>query len=194
MAAMQSYIEETGPFRCAQEEALLSLLRTADRLNRAVQRAVQPWGITTTQYNVLRILRGAQSKGPTRSVKGLTCSAKGLTCSELGSRMITADPDITRLLARLVALGFIRQQRDARDRRIVRNSITQAARTLLADMDSTMQRLPVELLGHISPPELQQLIGLLEVARRVSSAALSMGENHEAEANQDGDQNGRDCG
>ena len=99
MAGLKLEIAQERPFASLEEEALLNLLRTSDCLNRAFHLKTRDWGVTSTQYNVLRILRGAQPDG--------------LTCSAIGSRMITAEPDITRLLARLKALKLIRQQRDA---------------------------------------------------------------------------------
>ncbi len=107
--------------------------------------------MSSTQYNVLRILRGAQPGG--------------LTCAAIGSRMITAEPDITRLLARLKALKLIRQQRDSQDRRVVWTQISAAGLMLLRKMDPVIQRLPGELLGRLEQAELAELIRLLELAR-----------------------------
>src|SRR5262249_52273292 len=103
-------------------------------------------------YNVLRILRGAGSQG--------------LTCSAIGERMITAEPDITRLLARMKALKWIRQQRDKRDRRVVWTQISAAGLDLLSRMDDEITRMPKDLLGHLRHDELVEFIRLLEVARQ----------------------------
>ncbi len=138
-------------FASVEEEALLNLMRTADCLHRAFHRQTRDWGITSTQYNVLRILRGA---GP-----------QGLTCAAIGSRMITAEPDITRLLGRLKALKLIKQRRDRQDRRAVWTSISEAGLELLRQMDPMIQRVPGELLGHMSKSELAEFIRLLEMAR-----------------------------
>jgi DNA-binding MarR family transcriptional regulator len=110
------------------------------------------WGVTSTQYNVLRILRGAHPKG--------------LTCAAIGSRMITAEPDITRLLARLRALKFIRQRRDPHDRRSIWTAITEAGLALLKEMDPVILRLPGDLMGPLSQKELTELIRLLELVRK----------------------------
>ncbi len=155
MARIQQEIQQKQSTTSLEEDALLNLLRTSDCLGRAVQRTIRPWGITSTQYNVLRILRGAQ---PT-----------GATCSEIGQRMITADPDITRLLNRLKKLGFIGQQRDKNDRRIVRTQIREKGLQLLAEMDTAMKTLPVTLLGHLTQKELAGMIRLVEEARKVCS-------------------------
>jgi DNA-binding MarR family transcriptional regulator len=152
MTALKQEIAQQRPFASAHEEALLNLMRTADCINRAFQHATREWGITGTQYNVLRILRGA--------------APSGLPCSVIGDRMITAEPDITRLLARLKALKFIRQQRDRRDRRVVLTFISEAGQELLRQMDPTIERMPQELLGHLKPDELSEFIQLLEYARK----------------------------
>ena len=116
-----------------------------------MQRATRRWGVTSTQYNVLRILRGAYPEG--------------LTCSAIGDRMITADPDITRLLARLKAGKLVRQQRDKHDKRIVWTHIAPAGLALLAEMDPIIQRMPSEMLGHLDSTELVEFVRLLELAR-----------------------------
>ncbi len=152
MSELKREIAQERPFSSPEEEALLNLLRTSDCLERALQRKIRTWGITSTQYNVLRILRGSQPQG--------------LTCTAIGDRMITAEPDITRLLARLRALKLIRQQRDKRDRRVLWTQISAAGLALLAESDSVVQNLPKELLGHLAPDQLATLTDLLELARR----------------------------
>ena len=152
MSNLKQEIAQERPFASQEEEALLNLLRTADCLQRALQRKIRTWGITSTQYNVLRILRGSQ--------------AQGLTCSAIGDRMITAEPDITRLLARLRALKLIRQQRDKRDRRVLWTHISAAGLALLAESDPVVENFPRELLGHLGADRLATLTHLLELARR----------------------------
>ena len=152
MSELKREIAQERPFSGPAEEALLNLLRTADCLNRAVQRKIRPFGITATQYNVLRILRGSQPQG--------------LTCSAIGDRMITEEPDITRLLARLKALKLIRQQRDKRDKRVIWTQISPSGLKLLAEMDPIVLESPGQLLGHLGEDGLAELIGLLERARK----------------------------
>ena len=151
MAGLKHEIAQERPFSTPQEETLLNILRTADCLQRAFNRRVREWNITGTQYNVLRILRGAHPGG--------------LTCSAIGDRMITAVPDITRLLARLKALKLVRQQRDPHDRRVVWTRITDSGLDLLRQMDPLIEVVPPELLGHLTTDELAQLTLLLEHAR-----------------------------
>jgi len=161
MAGLKLEIAQERPFASLEEEALLNLLRTSDCLNRAFHLKTREWGVTATQYNVLRILRGVHPEG--------------LTCAAIGSRMIAAEPDITRLLARLKALKLIRQRRDAQDRRSVWTEISQAGLALLKEMDPVILRLPRELLGGLSRAELAELVRLLELAR---------GSNNETDAQQ----------
>jgi DNA-binding MarR family transcriptional regulator len=151
MVSLHLEIAQAPPFSSVEEETLLNVLRTADCLHRAFHLKTRDWGVTSTQYNVLRILRGAQPHG--------------LTCSAIGTRMITSEPDITRLLSRLKALKFVRQQRDRHDRRVVWTKISEAGLELLAAMDPVIRRVPVELLGHLHRAELAEFIRLLELAR-----------------------------
>jgi len=152
MAALKEEIAQERPFDSVEEEAVLNLMRTSDCINRAFQRRTRHWGVTSTQYNVLRILRGAHPQG--------------LTCSAIGNRMITAVPDITRLLARMNVLKLIRQQRDKHDRRVVWTQISQAGLDLLSKMDDEISRMPRELLAHLTREELAEFIRLLETARK----------------------------
>jgi DNA-binding MarR family transcriptional regulator len=159
MTSLKSEIAQASPFSSAEEEAFLNLMRTSDCLQRAFQQRIRDFGLTSTQYNVLRILRGAQPDG--------------LTCAAIGARMIAMEPDITRLLARLKRLKLIRQHRDRHDRRVVWTQISDAGLDLLHAMDPVIQRIPAELLGHISGAALTEMTRLLELARR------SCGDTHQ---------------
>ena len=151
MANLKDEIKQKTPFSNLEEEALLNLVRTSDFLQRAFQHKTRAWGLTSTQYNVLRILRGARPGG--------------LQCAAIGARMVTAEPDVTRLIARLKALKLVRQHRDQNDRRVVWTQITESGLKLLREMDPLIRKLPANLLGHISRAELTELIRLLELAR-----------------------------
>src|SRR6201996_9548281 len=135
MVSLKQEIAQERPFSSPEEEALLNLMRTADCLQRAFQRMSRGWGVTSTQYNVLRILRGSHPQG--------------LTCSAIGDRMITAEPDITRLLGRLKAQKLVRQQRDKRDKRVLWTQISPEGLALLAEMDAEITQMPRELVGHL---------------------------------------------
>jgi DNA-binding MarR family transcriptional regulator len=166
MSGLKLEIVQERPFSSVEEEALLNVMRTSDFLQRAFHSKTRDWGVTSTQYNVLRILRGAQPRG--------------LTCAAIGSRMITAEPDITRLLSRLKGLKLIRQKRDRSDRRVVWTQISEAGLELLRAMDPVIERTPIELLGHLSKAELTELIRLLELARK-SGEAMPVGESGEGQ-------------
>ena len=159
MASLKREIAQERPFASREEEALLNLLRTSDFFEREVQRRTREWGVTSTQYNVLRILRGAEPEG--------------LTCTAIGERMITAEPDITRLLSRLKVLKLIRQRRDKRDRRVVWTQIAEAGLELLRRMDPMVLAAPKELLGHMSGAEIGEMIRLLERARHSDAQPLT---------------------
>lgn len=152
MSALKHEIAQEHPFSSPEEEALLNVMRTADWLQRAFHRMSREWGVTSTQYNVLRILRGSHPQG--------------LTCSAIGERMITAEPDITRLLARLKAMKLVRQHRDRHDRRVVWTHISDAGLDLLLQMDPMIQQEPRKLLGHLSEHDLAEFTRLLELARK----------------------------
>jgi DNA-binding MarR family transcriptional regulator len=161
MTSLKSEIAQQRPFASKEEEALLNILRTADCLQREFQRRSREWGVTATQYNVLRILRGAHPEG--------------LTCTSLGDRMITAEPDITRLLKRLSGMGFIRQKRDTADRRVVRTFISAKGLQLLEQMDPVIDRTPRQMLGHMKQNQIEQLIALTEEARKGCGDAATPG-------------------
>jgi DNA-binding MarR family transcriptional regulator len=167
MASLKREIAQRQPFSSVEEETLLNLIRTADSLQRTLHVKIRDWGVTSTQYNVLRILRGAQPDG--------------LTCAAIGARMITAEPDITRLLSRLKALKLIRQRRDRHDRRVVWTQISEAGLELLNAMEPQIQKLPIEALGHMSHTELAELIRLLELARKADGDSISCDGNKKAQ-------------
>ena len=165
VSRLKSEIAQQKPFSGPAEEALLNLFRTADCLQRAMQREAKRWNITSTQYNVLRILRGAHPNG--------------LPCSSIGERMITSDPDITRVLGRLKALHLIRQERQKKDKRVVTTYITDSGLVLLKEMDETVSRFPFRTLGHLDSGELAQFIRLLELARKQCDDRTAPGEANE---------------
>ncbi len=134
-----------------EQEVFLGLQRTADALMRDVELLLKPSGLSSTQYNVLRILRGA--------------GENGLPCGEVGQRMITHDPDMTRLLDRLEKRGLIARSRETADRRVVRARITPAALHLLAQIDEPVLELHRAQLSHLGEHKLRLLARLLEVAR-----------------------------
>ena len=133
-----------------EEAAFLDLLRTADMLSRGLVQILKTEDISATQYNVLRILRGA---------------LEGLPCGEIASRMITRDPDVTRLLDRLEKRGLISRCRETRDRRSVMARITPQGLKLLARLDEPVQSTHRKQLGHLGRERLGELAELLRASR-----------------------------
>ena len=135
---------------CPEEAAFLELLRTTDMLSRGLVKVLKTEDVSGTQYNVLRILRG---------------SPEGLPCGEIASRMITRDPDITRLLDRLEKRGLISRCRETKDRRMVMARITPEGLKLLARLDEPVQAAHRKQLGHLGRERLRALTELLGVSR-----------------------------
>ena len=146
-------IRQTRPFRSLEQEAFLNLQRTAESLTYDLAKALEPYGLTHTQYNALRILRGA--------------GEPGAACSEVAGRMVTRVPDVTRLLDRLETQGRITRARSDADRRVVRARITAAGLALLARLDEPVLELHRRQLGHLGDAELRSLIDALERVRAV---------------------------
>lgn len=134
-----------------EEQAFIALAVTTDQLARRLEPVLKAADISRTQYNVLRILRG---------------TPEGLACSEIGNRMISRDPDITRLLARLEKRGLVSRCRTTKDRRMVLTRITEAGLALLAQLDAPVLETHNLLLGHLGPDRLRTLLELLDDARR----------------------------
>ena len=145
-------IKKVRPFDSTEQEAFLNLLRTADVLAGEIGEGLKPAGLSATQYNVLRILRGA---GP-----------DGLPCGEVASRMITRDPDVTRLLDRMEKRHLISRSRAQKDRRVVCARITASGLKILKDLDPVVDAAHRKQLSHLGADRLRQLIELLEAARK----------------------------
>ena len=148
---LQEEIKQGKPFRSLQEEVFINILLTADTLLRRLSELLKRSGLTPAQYNVLRILRGAGECGH--------------ACREIGDRMITKDPDITRLLDRLEDRRLVSRARDERDRRVITVRVTRQGLDLLSELDSEVDRFDLKLFEHMSERQLTKLCELLEVAR-----------------------------
>lgn len=151
MGKLGGEIKQTKPFVNLREETLLNLWRTADFVSQDLQQLLKSRGISQTQYNVLRILRGA--------------GKQGLASGEIGSRMIARDPDITRLMDRLEAAGLAKRSRLDQDRRVILARVTAKGLKLLQDLDHPVMELIDQTLGHMKDSRLKTLIALLEQAR-----------------------------
>ncbi len=139
-----------------EAEVFVGVLRTADALSRGAEALLKPAGLSGTQYNVLRILSAA--------------GELGLACSEIGGRLISRDPDITRLLDRMESRGWIARAREQQDRRVVKTRITDEGRRILAELDAPVRELHRRQLHHIPQKQLRQLSILLERARSQAHA------------------------
>lgn len=133
-----------------EEAAFLELARTADMLSRGAIGVLKAEDLSPTQYNVLRILRGA---------------TEALPCGEIAGRLITRDPDVTRLLDRMEKRGLISRARESRDRRMVLARITPTGLKLVGRLDEPVQQMHRKLLGHMGKERLVALRELLAAAR-----------------------------
>jgi DNA-binding MarR family transcriptional regulator len=150
-ARLRDTIRPRRPFRSPEAEAFLNIEHTADALMRGLAELLKGADLSPTQYYVLRILRGAGSDG--------------LACGEIAERMVTRDPDITRLLDRLARRGLIARARDARDRRVVTTTITPEGIDLVSRLDRPVEQLHARQLSHLGERSLARLVELLEKAR-----------------------------
>jgi DNA-binding MarR family transcriptional regulator len=149
---LQKELKQAKPFPSLEAEVYLGLRLTA-------QRAREPWarflkaktGLSTTQYNLLRILRGAHPEG--------------LTCGEVAERMINRDPDVTRLVDRLEKRELVTRERDTGDRRVVRIFIARAGLATLRSLDRAAQQFPKQVLRHLGKNQLRELRNLLDAVR-----------------------------
>ena len=147
---LQKELKKKRPFDSAEQEAMLNVLRTSDQFHNQLGRLFREYGLTPSQYNVLRILRG---------------EAKPMPCLEIAERMIQVVPAITGLVDRLENQELVRRKRCTKDRRVVYIEITAKAKKVLRQMDKPVMELHRRLMGHLTQAELKQLSRLLEKAR-----------------------------
>jgi DNA-binding MarR family transcriptional regulator len=149
--SLQDELRQNKPFKSLEEEALLSIVRTSAVLMDEFERLLRPYGITATQYNVLRILRGSEPHGLSRN--------------ELRDRMLTRMPDVTRLLDRMEDAGSVQRVRGEEDRRLVTTRITPSALELLAKLDPIVAADQKRRFRGASERDLRSLIYLLATLR-----------------------------
>jgi DNA-binding MarR family transcriptional regulator len=150
-AKLAAEIHQTKPFALPEEEAMLNLVRTHEFLLQRQTEFFKQFQLTPTQYNILRILRGA--------------GKEGITCSHASERMIKADPDITRLFDRLETRKLIRRERSAEDRRVVISRITGDGLELIETIDKPLADLLKRHIGRIGRKRIAELIDILESIR-----------------------------
>lgn len=147
---LQRELKKQRPFDLPEQEAFLNILRTNDQFQNRFGRLFREYALTTSQYNVLRILRG---------------EGKPMPCLEIAERMVQVVPAMTGLLDRLEAQELIRRERCTQDRRVVYVELTDKGLELLNRMDQPVRDLHKSLMGHLSAAELKELSRLLEKAR-----------------------------
>jgi DNA-binding MarR family transcriptional regulator len=165
---LQSKIGKANPFASVEQEVFLNLQKTADCLSAEFAELFKPYGISGTQYNVLRILRG--QKAGCCAGGHVDPGAAGVACREIADQMITRDPDMTRLLDRLEGSGLIARERDKKDRRMISTRITDAGLALLRQLDEPVMELHNRQLGHLGEKRLGELLELLEAVRNKCDA------------------------
>ena len=150
-ATLRDDIRQSKPFTSPQHEAMLNVIRTSATMTDALDMLLKPHGLTGTQYNVLRILRGAEPGGLCRN--------------ELRDRMLTRMPDMTRLLDRMEDAGFVTRSREGEDRRQVLTRISAEGRRMVDELDQPVHEFHVSRLGHMNDEQLRTLSDLLTLAR-----------------------------
>lgn len=148
---LQHELRKKQPFDLLEQEAGINLVRTVDALRLPFERLFAEQGLSDSQYNVLRILRGH--------------GGEGLPCTEIAAQMITRMPDITRLVDRLEQARWVERSRTQTDRRVVLVRLTAAGQALLDRLHEPIRELHRQALGHLTRPELTELNRLLVKAR-----------------------------
>jgi MarR family transcriptional regulator, organic hydroperoxide resistance regulator len=159
MGSIRDEIRQTRPFASAADEAVVTLLGTADRVRTALSQVVEAHGITLQQYNVLRILRGA--------------GEEGLPTLDIASRMIEHSPGVTRLLDRLERRRLVRRVRCPEDRRQVLCHATEPARRLLAGLERPMAEASRAFLAALDASRTEELVRSLDALRASASLPLA---------------------
>ena len=148
---LRSEIRQQKPFRSVHEEAFLNVARTQAVFSHRLERVLEPRGLSLTQYNVLRMLRGA--------------GQSGLCRNEIRDRLITRMPDVTRLLDRMEEAGLVSRVRSTEDRRLVNTTLTAEGRALVDELDDEIDRVHAQQVGHLTDAQLRTLVELLSLAR-----------------------------
>ena len=154
MSQLASELKQTKPFASPVQEAVLSIKRTAALLELRLAELLRPYGVTPTQYNVLRILRGA--------------GAEGLPRCEVQGRLVAPVADTTRLLDRLEKMGLVSRARNTDDRRVVTSKITPRGLALLDKVAAPLRQFEENEVGQVSDARLRTLIGVLDEVRRLT--------------------------
>jgi DNA-binding MarR family transcriptional regulator len=151
---LRAELKQEKPFGSLQQEAQLNIVRTSNLLADAFDQLLKPYGITGTQYNVLRILRGA---GP-----------EGLCRNEVRDRLLSRMPDATRLLTRMERAGLVTRARAGEDRRHVTTRISIKGQQLVDALDEKVEKEHRRRIGHLSQKQIRKLIKLLTLVREAT--------------------------
>jgi DNA-binding MarR family transcriptional regulator len=147
---LQHEIKKKRPFTSLDQEVLLNILRTNDQLQIRLERLFRQFGLTPSQYNVLRILRGED---------------RPLPITEIGARTITVVPGMTGVIDRLESAGLVRRDRSAEDRRVIFVEITAKAQDVLAELDKPLIDLHAQMIGGLDDSEKRNIVRLMEKLR-----------------------------
>ncbi len=150
-SSLQQELKQNKPFASLKQEVIINLNRTVAVLGHQMEQELKPFGLTPTQFNVLRILRGA--------------GEEALCQYEVGKRLVAQVPDVPRLLARMEKSGLIKRRRAPTDKRVVTSAITKQGLAVLAELDSLLLQLERRMLRHFSDDQLLTLNELLNLAR-----------------------------
>jgi len=148
---LQAELKQTRPFARIEEEAILNVMRTAEVIEGVLSDFLKGFDLSPVQYNVLRILRGAEPAGA--------------TCSQIGERLLTRDPDITRLLDRMESRGWIVRERSKEDRRAVITRISDTGMQLVNRIDQPIEAMNQVVMRGLCHDDLDALITTLEQVR-----------------------------
>jgi len=149
---LQEEIKQRKPFESLQEELWLNLSRTTAMVGHVIEQRLRRRGLSPTQYNVLRILRGS--------------GAKGLCQYEIAERLVAQVPDVPRIVDRMEKAGWVERVRGQADRRVVMASLTQAGVALVGELDAAMDDLHSVLFKDLTQEEMERLNELLVAARK----------------------------
>ena len=148
--SLQHELKKRGPFASLEQETTLAILRTSDLLENRLARLLREYGLTMSQYNVLRILRGEGTPLP---------------CLEVAERMIQVAPAITRVVDQLLKLDLIIKSQSEEDRRVYLIELKPAAKKLLKKIDQPILDLHASLLNGISQSDQKKIVRILESIR-----------------------------
>lgn len=148
--SLKDELKKRGPFQSLEQEATLAIMRTSDLLENRLARLLRDYGLTLTQYNVLRILRGEGAPLP---------------CLEIASRMVQVAPAITRVIEQLLAMGLVTKSQSQTDRRVFEVTLTSEGTQLLDSIDGPLLETHASLLSKVSREDLRELIRILAAAR-----------------------------